>query len=83
MDEAGVCPNLMTRFREEYYESKAYKASIKAQREEVWKEICAFLPRSQAKGPPEVRVEYFAKSREGYRKGRKANSAPKAQRRMM
>ena len=60
--EAGVTPNLMTRFREEVYASKAYKAARKKEQA-----IRGFPERAKAAPRPEVRAEYFRKPRLGHR----------------
>ena len=63
MIDAGVTPDLMTRFREEVYATRAHKAWVKRNREDYW-----LLPGAEGPGPYAVRVEYYAKSRQGYRK---------------
>jgi len=52
----------MTRFREEVYEAKWYKALEKKARS------AEFLSKSEDPRSSEVRIEYFAKSHKGYRK---------------
>jgi len=72
VDEAGVCPNLMTRFREEYYVPEAKKE--KARAAQIRRSAVA-RPYSDRSGT--VRTEYFEKSHEKIKKAHKARAAQK------
>ena len=72
--DAGVCPNLMTRFREEVYESRWYKALVKASKKA---ESAELLSKSEDPGPQSVRFEYHAQPYTRYRKVPKAASQEK------
>ena len=56
----------MSRFREEVYNAKWYKALKKKAAKSA-----ELLPESEDPRPSAVRVEYFAKSRKGHRKSAK------------
>jgi len=61
--DARLCPDLMTRFREEVYAARWYKA---AKREKA--KSTELLSWAKSEGPSQVRLEYVAIARKGYRK---------------
>ena len=58
VDEAGVCPNLMTRFREEYYVPEAKKEKQKGARSSA---------RATAISWSKIRAKHIRESRSRYR----------------
>ncbi len=58
-----VTPNLMSRFREEVYDTPAYKATRKKEQA-----LRRFPERAEATSRAALRAEYFRKSRAGYRR---------------
>ncbi len=60
--EREVTPNLMSRFREEYYDTPAYKAACKEKQT-----VRRFPERAEAAFRAAIRAEYFRKSRARYR----------------
>jgi len=59
--EAGGVPQPLSRYREEVYESKAYKAKIKKERLQALPAAIA-IPKERDR----LRAEYFRKSRKGH-----------------